>query len=88
MFTAVLDHVTENVGLRVADLADDEVRSALSACSVLAGRIDVLLTNRDGPSANQPPPEPNAADPPTGEQPTVKPPAVRRAHEHPRRDAA
>ncbi len=42
MFTAVVEHVTEDVGLRVDDLGDAEVRAALSACSVLAGRVDVL----------------------------------------------
>jgi len=42
MFTAVLDHVAEVAGLRVDDLADGDVRSALAACSVLAGRVDVL----------------------------------------------
>ena len=42
MFTAVVDHVTEGVGLRVDDFADDDVRAALTACSVLQGRIDVL----------------------------------------------
>ena len=42
MFTAVVEHVTEDVGLVVDTLADDEVRAALAACSVLQGRIDVL----------------------------------------------
>ncbi len=42
MFTAVVEHVTEDVGLVVDTLADDEVRAALAACSVLQGRVDVL----------------------------------------------
>ena len=42
MFTAVVEHVTEVVGLRVDNFADAEVRAALTACSVLQGRIDVL----------------------------------------------
>ena len=42
MFTMVVEHVAEGVGLRVDDLADAEVRAALAACSVLSGRVDVL----------------------------------------------